>query len=118
MLKISRLDYKNRTERKGLYQLNPLTDLREITDVNEVSCITIEFNTYEQAIEFQSKFPKSYKAKIAIIGHYDSATKQGHSTYDVYFRFDTFWSNATTGEINETAVKNRVKVIKKLTEIV
>lgn len=117
MLHICRLDYKNRIERKGLYQLDRLHDLRDITDINEVYHISVEFKTRTQANEFQSKFPKTYKANIAIVSHYDKDTQEYYDTYDVCFKFDTFFSNATTGEVNETAVKNRVKVIKKLTEI-
>ena len=36
--------------------------------------------------------------------------------YEFYvsFQFNTFWGNKTTGDVNETAIKRRDKVINKI----
>lgn len=118
MLKIYRVDYKNCDEKGHLRSLPLLHDLRDITDINEVRYISVLLESREQANEFQLKFPKSYKAKMAIVNHWNSDTLQGYETYEVSFHFNTFWLTANTGEVNETALKNREKVIKKLSELI
>jgi hypothetical protein len=104
---VNRLDYKNPTER-GLHFLPQLGMVSEVSDINEVSDIYVYFKEKEKAEEFLSHFPKSYKGKLnnVICGN-------GLIEYSVAFGFNTFFMNSSTGEINESAVKRRTKVIEK-----
>lgn len=107
-LSIYRLDYKNPTEINGYYALPNLTDINDITDVNEVKAISAYFTTKEEAETYKAKFPKSYKAHTGRIS--------GMPGYEFYvsFYFNTFWGNKTIGDVNETAIKRRDKVIAKI----
>lgn len=107
-LTVYRLDYKNPTERNGYYPLPQLTTVNDITDANEVKSIMAYFNTKEEAEAFKAKFPKSYNARTGGIS--------GDANYKFYvgFEFNTFWSNGSTGDKNETAIKRRDKVIAKI----
>ena len=120
-LKITRVDYQNEVTNGGLYSLPSLNDLHQITDVNEVHLIEISFDTHEDAIAFASKFPKSYKAKVNKIWHsgtYEKGEFNPFHTFSVSFHFNTFFHNNVTGSVNETAVKNREKVIAKLKTLI
>ena len=107
-LVICRLDYKNPSDINSYKSLPLLSDVNDITDVNEVNSISAYFTTKEEAEAFQSKFPKSYKARL---GRMSGMT--GYSFY-VGFNFNTFWGNKTIGDVNETAIKLRDKVINKI----
>ena len=102
-LTINRLDYKNPSDINSYKSLPSLVDVNDIVDVNEVNGITAYFTTKEEAETFLSKFPKSYKGRLG----------KGIE-YQVSFNFNTFWTNSTTGDKNETAQKRREKVIKKI----
>ena len=107
---ISRLDYKNQNNLGGYTRLESLNNIELIEDANEVLSIDYYFETEDGAKLFLSQFPKSYNAKIHTIC--------GDSKYfSVHFHFNTFWSNATTGDQNESAALRRLKVIKKLKSI-
>lgn len=108
-LTVHRLDYKNPTENNGYYPLPLLTSVNDITDANEVNHITAYFKTKEEAEDFKAKFPKSYNARLGGL----SGDKEGY-IFIVRFDFNTFWSNNSTGDKNETAIKRRDKVIAKI----
>jgi hypothetical protein len=105
---IYRLDYKNPSPVGGYYSLPQLTNINDITDVNEVNKIAIYFQTKEEAEAYKALFPKSYTARLGRIS--------GMPNYYFYvgFDFNTFWGNKTTGDVNETAIKRRDKVINKI----
>ena len=107
-LVIYRLDYKNPTPIGGYYSLPNLNNINDITDVNEVKSISAYFKTKEEAEAYKALFPKSYAARTGRIS--------GMPDYDFYvsFQFNTFWNNKTTGDVNETAIKRRDKVIDKI----
>ena len=67
------------------------------------------FNTKEEAESFKVKFPKSYNARVNGL----SGDKEGY-IFIVRFEFNTFWSNGSTGDKNETAFKRRDKVVAKI----
>jgi hypothetical protein len=108
-LLVNRLDYKNPTDRNSYYPLPGLTSVNDITDVNEVNSISAYFKTKEEAESFKVKFPKSYNARVTGL----SGDKEGY-IFIVKFEFNTFWSNGSTGDKNETAFKRRDKVITKI----
>lgn len=105
---ITRLDYKNPSPVGGYYSLPQLFDVNDITDVNEVNKISAYFKTKEEAEAYKSLFPKSYAARLGRIS--------GMTDYEFFvsFDFNTFWNNKTTGDVNETAIKRRDKVINKI----
>jgi hypothetical protein len=107
-LLIHRLDYKSPTDRNSYYSLPLLTSVNDITDANEVRTITAYFETKEEAEAYKALFPKSYNARSGGIS--------GGDNYKFYvrFEFNTFWSNNSTGDKNETAIKRRDKVIAKI----
>ena len=111
-LHIHRLDYKNPTNTNGYYPLPLLSSVNDIQDVNEVNHISAYFKTKEEAEAFKAKFPKSYKAHLGGL----SGDKEGY-IFIVRFDFNTFWSNNSTGDKNETAIKRRDKVVDKLKKI-
>jgi len=120
-LEISRIDYQNEASNGRFYSLPSLNDLYQITDMNEVHQIRISFDTHEDAIAFASKFPKSYKAKVNKIWHsgtYEKGQFNPFCTFSVSFLFNTFFHNDVTGSVNESAVKNREKVIAKLKALI
>lgn len=106
---VYRLDYKNPTDRNSYYPLPQLTSVNDITDANEVKNITAYFKNGEEAENFKAKFPKSYNARVNGL----SGDKDGY-IFIVRFEFNTFWSNGSTGDKNETAIKRRDKVIAKI----
>jgi hypothetical protein len=108
-LLVYRLDYKNPTDRNSYYPLPQLTSVNDIQDVNEVNNITAYFKTKEEAEDFKALFPKSYNARLGGL----SGDKDGY-IFIVRFEFNTFWSNNSTGNKNETAIKRRDKVINKI----
>ncbi len=107
-LVIHRLDYKNPTEANGYYPLPQLANINDIRDVNEVRGIYAYFKTKEEAETYRAIFPKSYAARLGRI-----SGMPDHNFY-VSFDFNTFWNNKTTGDVNETAIKRRDKVINKI----
>jgi hypothetical protein len=107
-LAIHRLDYKNPTEANGYYPLPQLNNINDIHDVNEVRGIYAYFKTKEEAETYRAIFPKSYAARLGRI-----SGMPDHNFY-VSFDFNTFWNNKTTGDVNETAIKRRDKVINKI----
>jgi len=107
-LAIHRLDYKNPTEVNGDYPLPQLANINDILDVNEVRGIYAYFATKEEAETYRAIFPKSYAARLGRI-----SGMPDHNFY-VSFDFNTFWNNKTTGDVNETAQKRRIKVINKI----
>ena len=108
-LLVHRLDYKNPTDINGYYPLPLLSSVNDIVDTNEVRSITAYFENKEEAQNFKAKFPKSYKAHLGGL----SGDKEGY-IFIVRFDFNTFWSNNSTGDKNETAIKRRDKVIAKI----
>ena len=110
-LLVHRLDYKNPTDTSGYYALPLLTSVNDITDANEVRTITAYFETKEEAEAYKAKFPKSYNARSGGIS--------GGDNYKFYvrFEFNTLWSNNSTGDKNETAIKRRDKVIAKIKQL-
>ena len=105
-IKINRLDYKNPTD-NGLKTLPQLTSLDQINDINEVESINI-YGDKDQLEALNSKMPKSRNWRI---NPWSDGTNRG---YFLWVRFNTFWHNKTTGEVNETAIKRRTNVVKKL----
>ncbi len=105
----------------GTYNALPsLKSLNDITDINSVDSICVYFETNEQAVQFSTNFPKSYKASIFETYEWIINENKYGSEYSfcVYFSFNTFHTNKTTGLVNESAVKRRLKVIKKLESII
>lgn len=98
-IKINRLDYKNPTD-NGLKVLPQITSLDQINDINEVESINI-YGDKDQLEALKSKMPKSHNSRI---NPWSDGTNTG------YF----LWSNKTTREVNETAIKRRKNVVKKL----
>jgi hypothetical protein len=97
-------------------ELPMVTDIND-TKVEEVQGIYYYFETKEEANIFAGKFPKSYLAKVRTIGGYDHETNKGYMYYGVSFYFNIFYTNDSTGEINESALKRRAKVIAKIKEL-
>lgn len=115
-LSIERMDYQNQIN--GYYKSLPILDnFNDIIDINEIYKIRFQFATQDEQIQFQGKFPKSYNAKLTKCSCYNYETSTSYLTYDVSFTFNTFWSNESTGELNESAINKRIKVIKKIKEI-
>jgi hypothetical protein len=108
-LVVNRLDYKNPTSTGVYYSLPQLTSVNDIVDVNEVNNITAYFKNIEEAEAYKAKFPKSYNANLGRL----SGDKEGY-IFIVRFEFNTFRSNNSTGDKNETAQKRRDKVISKI----
>lgn len=107
-LTIYRLDYKNPSDTKSYRPLPNLESVNDITDVNEVKDIYAYFATKEEAETYKALFPKSYAARTGRI------SGMPHYQFYVAFHFNTFWGNKTTGDVNETAIKRRDKVINKI----
>jgi hypothetical protein len=107
-LTIYRLDYKNPSDINSYRPLPNLESVNDITDVNEVKSISAYFSTKEEAEKYKALFPKYYNPRLGRIS--------GMTGYDYYvgFDFNTFWGNKTTGDVNETAIKRRDKVIAKI----
>lgn len=97
----------------------PLKNVNNINEANEanISKIRFYFNTEDEAKNFVSKFPKSYLGKLSRISDYDFKTKEGYFYYGVSFYFNIFYTNGSTGDVNESAIARRAKVFKKLKEI-
>lgn len=117
-LQITRLDYKNRVnERGGCAFLTPLSSFSELEDINEVRSICFgNFYNLEEFEAAKAMFPKSYKAEM--IQGYDHKENGevdfGSKFMQIYFVFNTFWLDKTTGNVNEAAAKRREKVIAKI----
>jgi hypothetical protein len=91
--------------------LPKLKSVSEISDINEVSEVCVYFTDKLDAETFLNKFPKSYKGKLGRLMEGEIVE------YFIRFRFNTFFMNESTGEVNETAFKNRIKVLKKLEDL-
>lgn len=107
---IIRLDLES--AKNGSYNALPrLSNVNEITDINEIESISFTFESEEEFTEFNSKFPKSYlgrRMNVNIIS--EGKTKP-------YLKFDfskIFWTNDVTGDINESGIKRRENVVKRL----
>lgn len=103
-IELNRLDYKNPSEYGGMRPLTTLNNINDITDINEIHYIMIS-GDFQFIFE---QMPKSYNFKI-------STDLDGEKT--MYVTFNTFWHNKKTGDINESACKNRLKIINKLKQI-
>jgi hypothetical protein len=101
---INRLDYKNPSCRNSYSILPTLNNINDINDINEVSQIIISGDFQE----IMKQIPKSYNFKS--LNYSDGSTKMSVS-------FNTFWMDSNTGDQNETAYKNRIKVINKLNQL-
>lgn len=114
---IHRLDYKNPTPTGGLRYLPSVNSFNQILDLNEISSIQFGmFYTKEEQIAAKAMFPKSYKPGN-IHGYMNKENGDldfNKEWYSVYFEFNTFWMDKTTGEINESAIARRDKIIKKI----
>lgn len=111
---ITRLDYKS-IDNGGCNMLPTLTDVNDITDVNEVNRITLHFSTKESAELTCSMFPKSYGGKVR---NCSGSYKQfSGNWFIVSFHFNTVFTNDVTGDLNESAIAKRNKVINKLKSI-
>jgi hypothetical protein len=108
IIKIDRLDYKTKTEYDGFYMLPSLNSTTEIKDINEIKGIWLEGEGFEDII---NAMPKSYKWRTANSSDGRTIKKVG------YIKFNTFWTNETTGEKNESAIQRRIKVIEKLSKL-
>ena len=120
-ISLSRLDYKNTTERGGFKMLPRISSFEEMEDINEIESITIGYPSSKEEMEvLRSKFPKSYKA--GLIQGFNSfpngSTDFSVPVYGVYFRFNTFFLNEVTKERNESAIARRLKIINKIKEII
>ena len=97
-------------------KLPMVTDFND-TKVDEVQEICYYFETKEEAVLFAGKFPKSYLAKVNKVCGYDFETNKNYAYYRLSFHFNVFYTNESTGEINESALKRREKVIAKIKEL-
>lgn len=110
-IKVHRLDYKN--PEGSAYKILDTLDTIEGVDINEIKIIYVgDYHDKAMAEEVAALFPKSYGGKVSTT--YGGPNGVYHS---VRFCFNTFWANKSTGAKNETAIANRVKVIKKLKEL-
>ena len=103
-IEIYRLDYKKPLFNGGFTPLSTLNNINDITDVNEIKSIVIS-GDYQFILE---QMPKSYNFRFK---NYSNGDKK------IFVNFNTFWMNNNTGDLNETAYKNRLKVINKLKQI-
>ena len=108
IIQIDRLDYKTTTQIGGFYMLPSLNSTTQIDDINEIRTIMIEGEGFEDII---NAMPKSYKWRITNLSDGRTIKKVG------YIKFNTFWTNETTGEKNESAIQRRIKVIEKLSKL-
>jgi hypothetical protein len=91
----------------GGYTMLPLIEnTNEITNTDMVWKIYIE-GSIDELFE---QMPKSHGWKKG--SKWDSANNVSISL--MYIVFNTFWMDGNTGEVNETAIKKRLKVIEKL----
>jgi hypothetical protein len=104
-INIYRLDYLNPSSIGGFKGLSTLNNLSEVNDVQEVKGLHIYGEGFQNII---NAMPKSYKFKISDI------SIQGVSFAAAYVEFNTFFTDGTTGDVNEAAYQRRDKVIKKL----
>jgi hypothetical protein len=111
---ISRLDYKSINN--GTCRMLPeLTNVNDITDVNEVNRITLHFIDKASAELACSMFPKSYGGKVRNCS--GSYKEFSGNWFIVSFHFNTVFINDVTGDLNESAISKRNKVINKLKSI-
>jgi hypothetical protein len=116
-MNITRIDYKNPVEgHTGAYRSLPsLSSLDGLSDINEVRTISIYFDTIEDAQMFADRFPKSMKVKAYLQKYHAGFPNNARPC--VHSHFNTFWTDKTTGSVNETAVKNRNRFFKELKEV-
>jgi hypothetical protein len=119
-MSIERIDYKSPVLGltgivSGYKSLSNLSSLDELSDLNEVKAVSIYFDTLEDAQMFADRFPKSMKVKAYLQGYHPTFPDNVRPC--VYCRFNTFWTDKTTGSVNETAVKNRNRFFKELKEV-
>lgn len=114
-LEITRHDYVNLINGYPT-PLSVVTDIND-TKVEEVREIRFYFESIEEANIFAGKFPKSYLAKVNRIGGYDFEANVSYVYYSVNFHFNIFYTNESTGDVNESAIKRRANVIAKIKEL-
>lgn len=112
---IYRVDYKNIKE-KGYYMLPTISDINEIEDIDEISSIGIKFDDTEEIQKFISRFPRYFKLKEEKYSTMDENGKYINKPY-TSINFNTFHKDRRMGDINETAIKKRIKFIEKLKEV-
>ena len=97
-------------------KLPMVTDINE-TEVEEVREISYYFETIDEAKLFSANFPKSYFAKVGRVSGYDHNVGQGYEFFYCKFEFNIFYTNGTTGDVNESAILRRSKVIAKIKKL-
>ena len=107
-VEISRLDVTNATSIGGYYCMPSLNHTSQIENINEVSTIVITGDIDN----LFNAMPKSYKFKKSRFFNLNNELVNGMSV-----TFNTFWMDKTTGESNETAIKQRAKIIAKLKDL-
>lgn len=107
-IRIERLDYKTTTQNGGFFMLPSLNNTTQIQDINEIKGIWLEGEGFEDII---NAMPKSYKWRTTNVSDGRTIKKVG------YINFNSFWTNETTGEKNESAIQRRIKVIEKLSKL-
>lgn len=111
---IQLLDYKNRSSNGGFPVIQGgASDINEVADINQISSFSFEFDSDIEADEFISKFPKSLKLQKGTMNDLSAGTIKIH----IGKGFNCFWTNAVTGEKNESAWKARETMIKVLKSI-
>ncbi len=120
-ISIVRLDIHNRPDNgRGYNYLPNISSLDDITDVNEIRSISLgKFYSKTEVEALRNSFPKSYKASYSTGWDQKEGSESGNCDfenpyYSVYFRFNTFFMDGTTGSSNETAAQRRLKVIDKI----
>ena len=107
-VEITRLDVVKGTSETGAYaMMSSLNNTNQITNINEVETIVITGD-----IDFLfNQMPKSYQWKKSTF------SLKGEIIGYMSVSFNTFWMDKTTGDLNETAFKRRMKVVAKLKEL-
>lgn len=108
-IRINRLDYKSQGE-NGLKTLPQLTSLDQINDLSEVVSINI-YGDKDELEALKSKMPKSHKWQI------NPWTDGANKGYFMWVKFNTFSTNKTTGDKNESAIIRRKRVVSKLKSV-
>lgn len=110
-IEIYRLDYRNpsKTNGRSFPVLPNLYSLDTIDDVNEVHKIYI-FGTSEEIDYLLNVLPKSHGWRKH--GYIENRIR----SEVLSVRFNTFWMDGNTGQINESAVNRRKRTISRLSK--
>lgn len=114
-LEILRSDFENLVNGYPT-KLPMVTDINE-TKVEEVREISYYFETIDEAKLFSGNFPKSYLAKVGRVCGYDHNVGKSYEFFYCKFEFNIFYTNGTTGDVNESAISRRSKVIAKIKKL-